>query len=95
MTKSSTNCARSNRKITLSLDDAATQWMLTEGFTPEYGAREIDRVISRSLKPLLMREILFGKLKKGGNATLSLKPNSNELTLDVSARPRKPKTGNK
>ena len=85
----------SNRKITLSLDDAATQWMLTEGFTPEYGAREIDRVISRSLKPLLMREILFGKLKKGGNATLSLKPNSNELTLDVSARPRKPKTGNK
>ena len=42
-----------------------------------------------------MREILFGKLKKGGNATLSLKPNSNELTLDVSARPRKPKTGNK
>ena len=85
----------SNRKITLALENAATQWMLTEGFTPECGAGEIDRVISRSLKPLLMREILFGKLKKGGNATLSLKPNSNELTLDVSARPRKPKTGNK
>ena len=37
-----------------------------EGFTKEYGAREMDRVINQRLKPQLMREILFGSLKEGG-----------------------------
>ena len=30
----------------------------------------MDRVISQQLKPLLMREILFGELKNGGNVTI-------------------------
>jgi ATP-dependent Clp protease ATP-binding subunit ClpA len=42
--------------------------MLEKGFTPEYGAREMDRVVAQYLKPLLMKAILFGKLKKGGEA---------------------------
>ncbi|MGN0214652.1 MAG: AAA family ATPase [Muribaculaceae bacterium] len=75
------------RKITLSLDDDATNWMLAKGFTPEYGAREIDRVISQSLKPLLMREILFGKLKKGGNCIVSVE--SNELKLNIQMRSKR------
>jgi len=37
-----------------------------------YGGREIDRVITTLLKPLLMKEILFGKLKHGGNATVDV-----------------------
>ena len=85
----------STRKITIALDDDATSWMLAKGFTPEYGAREIDRVISQLLKPLLMREILFGKLKKGGNATFTLKPGSDELTLTINAKQRKTETNDK
>jgi ATP-dependent Clp protease ATP-binding subunit ClpA len=30
----------------------------------------MDRVIGQQLKPLLMREILFGSLKRGGNITV-------------------------
>ncbi|MGM9812960.1 MAG: AAA family ATPase [Muribaculaceae bacterium] len=85
----------SARKITIALDDDATNWMLAKGFTPEYGAREIDRVISQLLKPLLMREILFGKLKKGGNATFTLKPGSDELTLTIRAKQCKTETNTK
>lgn len=55
-------------KITLSISSQCREWLLDKGFTPEYGARELDRVISHSLKSKLMREILFGKLKNGGNA---------------------------
>ena len=43
--------------------------------------REMDRVIAAHLKPLLMREILFGTLKAGGkvrvqveNGALKLQP---------------------
>ena len=56
----------SAKNVTLHLSAEARELLLTKGFTPEYGAREFDRVIGSMLKPLLMREILFGKLKKGG-----------------------------
>lgn len=56
----------SAKNVTLHLSAEARELLLTKGFTPEYGARELDRVIDSMLKPLLMREILFGKLKKGG-----------------------------
>lgn len=55
-------------KIKLSISSQCREWLLDKGFTPEYGARELDRVISHSLKTKLMREILFGELKNGGNA---------------------------
>ena len=56
----------SAKNVTLHLSAEARELLLTKGFTPEYGARELDRVIGSMLKPLLMREILFCKLKKGG-----------------------------
>jgi ATP-dependent Clp protease ATP-binding subunit ClpA len=49
---------------------------LKEGYTQEYGAREMDRVIAQQLKPLLMREILFGSLKQGGTVTVDVKDGS-------------------
>ena len=54
------------RKVTMKLSDEVFEQLLNEGFTREYGAREMDRVINQRLKPLLMREILFGSLKEGG-----------------------------
>ena len=59
------------KHVELTLTDAAFDHLLKEGFTREYGAREMDRVISQQLKPLLMREILFGSLKKGGSITVT------------------------
>jgi ATP-dependent Clp protease ATP-binding subunit ClpA len=41
------------QKVTMTLTDAAFDAILEEGFVPEYGAREMDRVISQKLKPLL------------------------------------------
>ena len=63
----------SAKNVTLHLSAEARELLLTKGFTPEYGARELDRVIGSMLKPLLMREILFGKLKKNGDAVVEVK----------------------
>lgn len=68
------------RNVTMHLSDAARNLLLAKGFTREYGAREMDRVIAALLKPLLMREILFGKLKKGGMADIEV---MNDLKLIV------------
>ena len=55
------------KQVVMTLSDEAFAALLDEGFTREYGAREMDRVIAQRLKPLLMREILFGSLKQGGH----------------------------
>lgn len=52
--------------VSIMLTDAAREKILEWGFTKEYGAREMDRVIGNRLKPILMKALLFGKLKKGG-----------------------------
>ena len=70
----------SAKKVELTVGDDAFERLLNEGFTAEYGAREMDRVISQRLKPLLTRAILFGRLKNGGKATVALR--GNELSLD-------------
>ena len=56
------------KKVELTVSDEARELLLKKGFTAEYGARELDRVVSNMLKPLLMREILFGWLRSGGKA---------------------------
>lgn len=68
------------KNVTIDIEGNAEEWLLAKGFTTEYGAREMDRVIARYLKPLLMHEILFGSLKKGGNAKIVINDN-NELEL--------------
>ena len=67
------------RHVCLHLTPEAHEWLLKEGFKPEYGAREMDRAIAAHLKPLLMREILFGSLKQGGNITVTAE--NNQLSI--------------
>ena len=64
------------KNVTMTLTEEAFEHLLKEGFIPEYGAREMDRVISQRLKPLLMREILFGSLRNGGEIKIGSKDGS-------------------
>ena len=67
------------KNVTMNLTDEARQYLLKKGFTPQYGAREMDRTIQQELTPLLMDEILFGSLTKGGEINVTLSPD-NKLT---------------
>ncbi|WP_051522928.1 ATP-dependent Clp protease ATP-binding subunit ClpA [Prevotella sp. P6B4] len=64
------------KQVEMTLSDDAFQLLLKEGYTREYGAREMDRVIAQRLKPLLMREILFGSLKQGGSVIIGTRDGS-------------------
>lgn len=66
------NAKLAAKSVSITLTDEAHQHLLKNGYSKEYGAREMDRVIQQQLKTMLMREILFGKLKKGGEATVDL-----------------------
>lgn len=72
------------RQIEMELSPEARNWLLQRGFLPEYGAREMGRVIASHLKPLLMREILFGSLKSGGKTCIRV--DKDQLILQLSKK---------
>lgn len=71
----------SSRQISLSLLPDAENWILAHGFSARYGARELDRVINTSLKPLLVHEILFGRLRDGGEVKVLVEDDNLKLEM--------------
>lgn len=55
-----------NKNVIFKLSNKAHEFLINEGFSERYGAREMDRAIRHHLNTLLMKEILFGQLKDGG-----------------------------
>jgi len=63
------------RKITLTLDAAARDWLAAKGWDPAYGARPLKRVIQRSLQDPLAEMILAGEVKDGDRVAISTEGN--------------------
>ena len=54
-----------DRKITLTLDAAARDWLAAKGWDPAYGARPLKRVIQRHLQDPMAEMILAGEIADG------------------------------
>ena len=59
-----------SKGIDLEVTPAARDLVVDLGYSPEYGAREIERTVTAKVKPLFVHEILFGSLAAGGKAVL-------------------------
>jgi len=59
------------RKITLSLDAKAREWLADKGYDPAYGARPLKRVIQKAVQDPLSELILSGRIKDGETVTIS------------------------
>jgi ATP-dependent Clp protease ATP-binding subunit ClpB len=60
-----------DRKITVSLDAQAREWLADKGYDPAYGARPLKRVMQKSLQDPLAELILSGKIKDGDTVKVS------------------------
>jgi ATP-dependent Clp protease ATP-binding subunit ClpB len=63
------------RKIELTLDAAARDWLAAKGWDPAYGARPLKRVIQRHLQDPLAEMILEGSVKDGDKVVISTEGN--------------------
>ncbi len=63
------------RKITLTLDAAARDWLAAKGWDPAYGARPLKRVIQRNLQDPLAEMILAGEVLDGDRVAISTEGN--------------------
>ncbi|MCI6888052.1 MAG: AAA family ATPase [Lachnospiraceae bacterium] len=73
LTELKTMLAKKN--VELSVLPEAKELLIRKGTSTEYGAREMERIISGEIKPLLVDAILFGSLKRGGVCRLSCREN--------------------
>ena len=60
-----------DRKITITLDAGAREWLAEKGWDPAYGARPLKRVIQKSVQDPLAEMILAGTIKDGEKVTVS------------------------
>ncbi|MFN7613227.1 MAG: AAA family ATPase, partial [Alphaproteobacteria bacterium] len=71
-----------DKQITLSLDDAAREWLAEQGYDPVYGARPLKRVIQKQLQDRLATMILEGKIHDGDHVAIT----GHDLGLHIEAK---------
>jgi ATP-dependent Clp protease ATP-binding subunit ClpB len=64
-----------DRKIVLTLDTAARDWLAAKGWDPAYGARPLKRVIQRNVQDPLAEMILAGDVADGDRVAISAQGN--------------------
>jgi ATP-dependent Clp protease ATP-binding subunit ClpB len=60
-----------DRKIVLTLDASARDWLAEKGWDPAYGARPLKRVIQRNVQDPLAEMILAGEVKDGDEVAIA------------------------
>ena len=77
--------------VSLEVSQEARNWLAEKGYDRAMGARPMARVIQDNLKKPLANELLFGSLVDGGQVTVALDNEKNELTYGFqSAQKHKP-----
>ncbi len=61
------------KNVELELNEDARRWLADHGFSPQFGARPMARLLQTALKKPLAERILFGDLEKGGKVVLSVR----------------------
>jgi len=60
-----------DRKIAITLEPSARDWLAEKGWDPAYGARPLKRVIQKSVQDPLAELILSGRIKEGEKVVIS------------------------
>ncbi len=69
------------KNVSIQVTEGCSEWLANKGYSPEFGAREIARLIQDKIKRFFVDEVLFGKLNKGGKAVVDIE--SDDVILRV------------
>jgi len=73
------------KNVTMTLDNAAREWLAKNGYDKKMGARPMERLIQEKLKKPLADELLFGKLSAGQEADVTVFVKDDELDFEIQA----------
>ncbi len=60
------------KNITIEVSEECSKWLADKGYSPEFGAREINRLVQTKIKSYFVDAVLFGDLKDGGKAYIDI-----------------------
>jgi ATP-dependent Clp protease ATP-binding subunit ClpA len=75
----------SKKNVTLEVSPECRELLASKGYSKDFGAREIARLVSDKIKNFFVEEILYGKLSGGGKARAEAK--DGDVSITVSEQP--------
>jgi len=76
-----------DKNIKVKVNKEAINWLIEKGFDSKMGARPLQRVIDKEIKRSLAKMMLFGALKNGGVASITIDKDQ----IMIVATPKEPK----
>ena len=76
----------SPKNVTLEITEAALGWIADNGYSPEFGARNVARLVEDKIKGFFVDEVLFGSLSSGGRAIADLEGGEIRVRTEASHR---------
>ena len=75
-----------DRRIVLRVDDNVKEWLANQGYDPRYGARPLNRLISREVGNRLADRIIRGEIKSGQTVEIHVTERGNGLVIMSKSR---------
>jgi ATP-dependent Clp protease ATP-binding subunit ClpA len=73
-----------SKKVFLTVDEEARNWLAVQGYDTKMGARPMDRLIQEKIKKPLAEEVLFGALsQRGGNVHVTVANDALKISIDA------------
>jgi len=76
------------RRMTLTVDGAAREWLTRHGHDPLYGARPLRRLLQSAIGDSLAKALLSGEIRDGDEAVVEVRPDGSGLTVRAAAEAR-------
>jgi ATP-dependent Clp protease ATP-binding subunit ClpB len=70
-----------DRRLTLTVTDAAREWLSLTGFDPVYGARPLRRLVQKAIGDALARALLAGEIRDGDEVVVDRTTDGDGLTV--------------
>jgi ATP-dependent Clp protease ATP-binding subunit ClpB len=74
------------RRLTLTVTDAAREWLTLIGFDPVYGARPLRRLVQKAIGDTLARALLAGEVRDGDEVVVDRADSGDGLTVAPAVR---------
>jgi ATP-dependent Clp protease ATP-binding subunit ClpA len=73
-----------DKKVFLTVDEEARNWLAIQGYDTKMGARPMDRLIQEKIKKPLAEEVLFGALsQRGGTVYVTVANDALKISIDA------------
>jgi ATP-dependent Clp protease ATP-binding subunit ClpB len=77
-----------NRRLTLTVTDAAREWLTLTGFDPVYGARPLRRLVQKAIGDQLARALLAAEVRDGDEVVVDRRGSGEGLSVQPAAAVR-------